>query len=1058
MKSPSKRDSKTPKKRGANFTSPAHKRQRPAVETIDQFKKLDARQSNGALINKDVTKELQLHVKKSKYWNSIMRKVDKEYTPVPKLQVKENDSDDMKAVKEYAQESEREINFIIKCQNNANKDKDERIATLTSKCEELTLANREAKSNYLKKEKKWLEDETALTLELTRATTTAEEEKRNILTRHTTNTANLEKELEKAQQQNKCSEKEITKLTSQVNMLSLNVEESKKTIKDQKASLQRLKQLLIEKDETIKDQQRQLQFIQQHSAGEKQPRVETNFEAKERKEVTTVQLSAKRSEISVSSQAISEFSDSFQENESNSSAVEIYGDLTDEMSDSSESKEEVDESTFLVPVVKSATEKLPFSEVMYMLIQKNRELQRENQLYKRERRQAIEMNHLDQMAVNLTNVSQDILYTLASCGNVALEGFLQDSIPMVNIGGGDVPELIVDMNKNNEVGTELLQNKVYVSELKKCMSARNNRFPVLPTGKLKGKNVFLQANHREEGYMETEGIIEDFTKVLSSILGKDVGYAINQEACRFLPYDFTEAITWFIDMSQTLGLDQEHGYDPKYRKAKAIVDEVLLQLKMFQEDSQYFSERLLPVAIECLEARGHEFISILKFSTDAVEWLLGSQGKTPDILQKVLPNCTIAELEAHLSHNIQAGGKIASYLFESCNDAAIITYCSATSHIEGEVRGDLATKSSLSEAEVRADLDTKSSLSEHYDDIVSLRESLGAKQIMTKPMQKAKADRRKRTMSNRVNDAHMKTSVTMEARSGRKINLLPYQMCTAAGCGYKRCQSKYCKGCYRKKFEQDENGNWKPEVLCATEGCNVRKEKDDLCEGCYRKKFEQDENGNWKPEFHCATEGCEARKEKDDLCEGCYRKKFEQDENGNWKPEFHCATEGCEARKEKDDLCKPCYRKKFEQDEQDNWKPEVLCATEGCNVRKNKGDLCKKCYSKKFEQDENGNWKPEFHCATEGCNVRKRKQDLCEGCYRKKFEQDENGNWKPEVLCATEGCNVRKNKDDLCKPCYRKKFEQDENGNWKPEFHCATEGCEARRVTGGICLTCKRKS
>ena len=185
---------------------------------------------------------------------------------------------DVKAVKEYAQQSERDINFMLKCQNNANKDKVERIADLTSKCEELTLANQEAQSNHLKIEEKWLKDETSLKLNLNSAITTAKKEKREILTRHTTNTANLEKELEKAQKQNIHSEEEIKKLTSQVGRLSLDVRESKKTIKDQKASLQRLEQQLIEKDKTIKDQQAQLQCMQQHSVGEKRSRVETNFE------------------------------------------------------------------------------------------------------------------------------------------------------------------------------------------------------------------------------------------------------------------------------------------------------------------------------------------------------------------------------------------------------------------------------------------------------------------------------------------------------------------------------------------------------------------------------------------------------------------------------------------------------------------------------------------------------------------------------------------------------------------------------------------------------------
>ncbi|GFH45766.1 hypothetical protein CTEN210_02240 [Chaetoceros tenuissimus] len=425
----------------------------------------------------------------------------------------------------------------------------------------------------------------------------------------------------------------------------------------------------------------------------------------------------------------------------------------------------------------SATKKQQYSEAHYRLTQYCRELERKVQVYERERKQVVEMTYFDEIAKDIIEVGQDILHTLATSVNVSLQAYSPDSIPMVDIGGGDVPKLIVDMNGNNEVGMELLQNKVYVSKLKECMSARNNRFPVLPNGKLKGKNVFLQANHREGGYMATEGRIVDFTKVLSSIIGNDVGYAINEEACRLLPYDFTEAITWFIDMSQKLGLDQEHGYDPKYKEEKAIVDEVRLQLKMFQEDSQYFSERLLSVAIDCLKARGHEFITILIFSTDAVEWLLGNQGKTPDILQGILPNCIIAKLDAHLSHNIQANGKLASHLFESCNDAVIKTYCSVTSH---------------DEATVRSDLDTKSSLSEHYNTVESLRESLGAKQIETKASQKAKADRRKRTMSKRVNDAHMKRSVVMEAKRGRKINLLPYQKCNAAGCENRRSRGKYC--------------------------------------------------------------------------------------------------------------------------------------------------------------------------------------------------------------------------------------------------------------------------
>ncbi|GFH57781.1 predicted protein [Chaetoceros tenuissimus] len=425
----------------------------------------------------------------------------------------------------------------------------------------------------------------------------------------------------------------------------------------------------------------------------------------------------------------------------------------------------------------SATEKQQYSEAHYRLTQYCRELERKVQVYERERKQVVEMTYFDEIAKDIIEVGQDILHTLATSVNVSLQAYSPDSIPMVDIGGGDVPMLIAQTNQNNETGNLLLQDPIFVSKLNEYMTARNNRFPVLPTGKLKGKNVFVQANHREAGYMATEDIIEDFTKVISSVIGKDVGYAINEEACRLLPYDFTEAITWFIEMSQKLGLDQEHGYDPKYKEEKAIVDEVRLQLKMFQEDSQYFSERLLPVAIDCLKARGHEFITILIFSTDAVEWLLGNQGKTPDILQGVLPKCIIAKLEAHLSHNIQARGKLASHLFESCNSAAIKTYCSLTSH---------------DEAKVRSDLDTKSSLSEHYNTVESLRESLGAKQIETKAMQKAKADRGKRTLSKGVNDAHMKRSVVMEAKRGRKINLLPYQSCNAADCGKRRCRGKYC--------------------------------------------------------------------------------------------------------------------------------------------------------------------------------------------------------------------------------------------------------------------------
>ncbi|GFH59031.1 predicted protein [Chaetoceros tenuissimus] len=153
----------------------------------------------------------------------------------------------------------------------------------------------------------------------------------------------------------------------------------------------------------------------------------------------------------------------------------------------------------------SATEKQQYSEAHFRLTQYCRELERKVQVYERERKQVVEMTYLDEIAKDIIEVGQDIQYTLASCNNVALEGFLQDSIPMVDIGGGDVPKLIVDMNENNEVGMELLQNKVYVSKLKECMSARNNRFPVLPNGKLKGKNVFVQANHREGGYMATEG-------------------------------------------------------------------------------------------------------------------------------------------------------------------------------------------------------------------------------------------------------------------------------------------------------------------------------------------------------------------------------------------------------------------------------------------------------------------------------------------------------------------------------------------------------------------------
>ena len=95
-------------------------------------------------------------------------------------------------------------------------------------------------------------------------------------------------------------------------------------------------------------------------------------------EMTTVQPSVKRSNVTVSSQAFSGCSDSFDEIESNSSSVENYGYLdqgysdahagvqqseqfafgsTDEMGDSSEveSCEEVDDSTFLVPLMKVST-------------------------------------------------------------------------------------------------------------------------------------------------------------------------------------------------------------------------------------------------------------------------------------------------------------------------------------------------------------------------------------------------------------------------------------------------------------------------------------------------------------------------------------------------------------------------------------------------------------------------------------------------------------------------------------------------------------------------------
>ena len=54
---------------------------------------LDAVQSSGATITTDVTVEFQRHVKKYRYLKEVKLKIEKEYTPEPKLQVQENDSE-----------------------------------------------------------------------------------------------------------------------------------------------------------------------------------------------------------------------------------------------------------------------------------------------------------------------------------------------------------------------------------------------------------------------------------------------------------------------------------------------------------------------------------------------------------------------------------------------------------------------------------------------------------------------------------------------------------------------------------------------------------------------------------------------------------------------------------------------------------------------------------------------------------------------------------------------------------------------------------------------------
>lgn len=67
-----------------------------------------------------------------------------------------------------------------------------------------------------------------------------------------------------------------------------------------------------------------------------------------------------------------------------------------------------------------------------MVRQRTRELERELKVYKREREQVVQKTYEDNIAMQITHLGQDILYTLASCPDVALEKNSLDSIPMVN--------------------------------------------------------------------------------------------------------------------------------------------------------------------------------------------------------------------------------------------------------------------------------------------------------------------------------------------------------------------------------------------------------------------------------------------------------------------------------------------------------------------------------------------------------------------------------------------------------------------------------------------------
>lgn len=64
-----------------------------------------------------------------------------------------------------------------------------------------------------------------------------------------------------------------------------------------------------------------------------------------------------------------------------------------------------------------------------MVRQRTRELERELKVYKREREQVVQKTYEDNIAMQITHL---ILYTLASCPDVALEKNSLDSIPMVN--------------------------------------------------------------------------------------------------------------------------------------------------------------------------------------------------------------------------------------------------------------------------------------------------------------------------------------------------------------------------------------------------------------------------------------------------------------------------------------------------------------------------------------------------------------------------------------------------------------------------------------------------